>query len=113
LIGCLPVKPIDQPKILGKRVPALPEEFPLPREFLFQGSSYSHGSKEIPVVTAQGKQIQWHEGMTIKDVLTIINFDFPYIYVTLDGKIVQSRNWDTTRISDGSKIDVHAIVAGG
>ena len=65
------------------------------------------------MITAKGKQIQWYEGITIKDVLKIIDFDFPYIYVTLDGKIVQSRHWDTTRVPDGSKMDVHAIVAGG
>ena len=65
------------------------------------------------LITAKGKQIDWFEGMTIRDVLGILMFDFPYIYVTVDDKIVQSKHWDTLEIPDGSKIDVHAIVAGG
>ena len=65
------------------------------------------------MITAKGKQIEWFEGMTIRDVLGIIKFDFPYIYVTVDKRIVQSKYWDTTTIADGSIIDIHAIVAGG
>ena len=58
-------------------------------------------------------EIEWHEGMTIRQVLDIIAYDFPYFIVAVDKKIVHSGEWDTYRVPDGAVVDVHAIVPGG
>jgi thiamine biosynthesis protein ThiS len=65
------------------------------------------------MITAKGKPMEWHEGLTVEEVLKRIGYAVPSALVILDRKVVPQREWAGTRIPDGSVLDVRAMMAGG
>jgi thiamine biosynthesis protein ThiS len=65
------------------------------------------------MITVKGKPMDWHEGMTIEEVLKRIGYAVPSALVMLDTKVVPQREWAATRLPDGCVLDVQAMMAGG
>ncbi len=65
------------------------------------------------MITAKGKPLEWHEGMTVIEVLKALDFNFPFVLVKVDDQIVKKSDWETFKIPDGAKVDAIPIVAGG
>jgi thiamine biosynthesis protein ThiS len=65
------------------------------------------------LITARGKEIVWHANMTLSSVLKEIGYLIPGIFVLVNDEKVRRDRWDTYRVPDGAKIDVHRIAAGG
>jgi thiamine biosynthesis protein ThiS len=58
-------------------------------------------------------KVEWHEGMTVQDVLDAMGFDYALITVTLEGKLVPEHDYPTRAVPDGSKVGVFHLAHGG
>ena len=57
--------------------------------------------------------VQWHDGMTIRDLLTTCNFTFPLINVTVNGVLIPKEEWDTFTLQDETSVRVIHLITGG
>ena len=65
------------------------------------------------MITAKGKRLDWHEGLTVRDVLDTLGYNFPSVLVRVNGVVVRRKSWDSTVVPDESEVEVRPIVAGG
>ena len=65
------------------------------------------------MVIAKGKPIEWHEGLTVRELLRILDYEFLLVLVRVDGLVVKKRDWESFVVPDGAQVDVQPIVAGG
>ena len=65
------------------------------------------------MITARDREIEWYEGMTVSDVLKVLNLRFTFLLVKVDNQIVKKKEWESFKVPDGSRVDAHPIVAGG
>ena len=65
------------------------------------------------MITAKGKELDWHEGMTVRDVLDALGYTFPLVMVRVDGQRVKKSQWETFVVPDRASIEVQPVVAGG
>ncbi len=65
------------------------------------------------MIEVDGKQMQWHENMTIASLLeSLNNIEFCAV-VRINGKLISSPKFIETIIKDNSKIQLLPLVAGG
>ncbi len=57
--------------------------------------------------------IDWHEGMTISDLLIELDDPHPYAVVRINKTYVSRPNFDKTTIPDNSEVFLIPMVAGG
>jgi len=57
--------------------------------------------------------IEWHEGMTISDLLDKIEDTHPYAVVRINQTYVSRPNFDKTTIPDNAQVFLIPMVAGG
>ena len=57
--------------------------------------------------------IEWHPGMTVRDMLKACNFTFPLINVTLDGTLIPKEEFDTFTLKDEANVRVIHLITGG
>lgn len=57
--------------------------------------------------------LPWREGMTVRDVLTAMNYTFPQIIVVINGDVVRHDAYDTTTVPDNADVRVVHMIAGG
>jgi len=57
--------------------------------------------------------IDWHEGMTISDLLIEINDPHPYAVVRINQTYVSRPNFDKTTIPDKAEVYLIPMIAGG
>jgi thiamine biosynthesis protein ThiS len=65
------------------------------------------------MIRAKDQEVQWHPGLTIKEVLELLGYPNRLVYIRINGKRVSVREWDTYEIPDGAKVDVFPVVLGG
>ncbi|UCF97889.1 MAG: sulfur carrier protein ThiS [Spirochaetaceae bacterium] len=65
------------------------------------------------MITAKGKQLQWHEKLTVREVLDTLGYNFPSVLVRVNGTIVRRKEWDSSIVPDEAEVEVRPIVAGG
>jgi sulfur carrier protein len=65
------------------------------------------------MITANGKQLSWHEGLTVRELLDTLGYNFPSVLVRVNGAIVRRRLWEEFLVPDAAQIEVRPIVAGG
>ena len=65
------------------------------------------------MITVAGQTIDWQEGMTISDMLDIIDDPHPYAVVRINQTYVSRPNFGTTTIPDGAEVYLIPMVAGG
>jgi thiamine biosynthesis protein ThiS len=65
------------------------------------------------MITAKGKRLDWREGLTVREVLETLGYNFPSVLVRVNGEIVRRKSWDSTVIPDEAEVEVRPIVAGG
>jgi sulfur carrier protein len=65
------------------------------------------------VVVNQRARLPWHEGMTVRDVLTQMKYTFPHVVVIIDGVVVRHDAYETTTIPAGADVRVVHLIAGG
>jgi thiamine biosynthesis protein ThiS len=65
------------------------------------------------MITIGDKQASWHEGMTVSDLLAVIDDGRFYAVVRLNGRLVSRPNFDTTPVPDNAEVVLIPMVAGG
>ena len=65
------------------------------------------------MIRTKEKQLEWHEGLTVRDVLEALGYGFPSLLVRINGTIVRRKDWDSTVVPDEAEVEVRPIVAGG
>jgi sulfur carrier protein len=65
------------------------------------------------MITAKGKRLEWHQGLTVRNVLEILGYNYPSVLVRVNGTIVRRKVWDSTIVPDEAEVEVRPIVAGG
>jgi sulfur carrier protein len=65
------------------------------------------------MITAKGKKLDWHEGLTVREILDTLGYNFPSVLVRVNGTIVRRKSWDTDVVPDEAEVEIRPIVAGG
>jgi len=68
------------------------------------------------MIKVNGKEVEWHEGMTIKSIVNILEYAewyHPILIVSLNGKHVPFKKFYETPVADGDEITVFLSLAGG
>ena len=65
------------------------------------------------MIKVSDKELTWHEGMTIADLLKEINDPHPYAAVRINNKYIMRPNFDTTTIPDNVEVFLIQMIAGG
>lgn len=66
------------------------------------------------MIKVNGEDLDWHEGMTVQDVLDAKSFTFRLISVWINGEPVPSReDYPTTAVPDSSDVQVIHMISGG
>jgi thiamine biosynthesis protein ThiS len=65
------------------------------------------------MIKVADQTMDWHEGMTISDLLNKINDPHPYVVVRINQTFVSRPNFDKTTIPDDAEVYLIPMVAGG
>ena len=65
------------------------------------------------MITVNGKETEWHEGMTVADLLKAKKYSFPLIIITINGNIVPKAKYPDTKIPDGAEVKANHLISGG
>ena len=65
------------------------------------------------MIRVADQSIDWHEGMTISDLLIEINDPHPYAVVRINQTYVSRPNFDKTTVPDNAEVYLIPMVAGG
>ncbi|MBN2384339.1 sulfur carrier protein ThiS [bacterium] len=58
-------------------------------------------------------KIEWHEGMTVKDVLNEMGYTYVLITVTVNGVLVPDEAYRTHLVPDNADVNVFHLAHGG
>ena len=58
-------------------------------------------------------RIDWKEKMTVRDVLTIMRYDYALITVTVNSKLVPEEDYETFTIPDNARVQLFHLAHGG
>ncbi len=51
--------------------------------------------------------------MTVRDVLTDMNYTFRMLVIKIDGRLVKKAEWDVAKVPAGSDVSVYHLISGG
>lgn len=59
------------------------------------------------------EELEWHEGLTVAELLTVKTYTYPHIIVSINGQVVPHDAYAETLIPDGADVRVIHLIAGG
>lgn len=59
------------------------------------------------------EKLDWHEGMTVQDVLDRMGYILPLITVSVNEHLVQEEDYATYEIPDNASVNVFHLAHGG
>ena len=65
------------------------------------------------MITVDGKERPWHEGMTVADLLKNVKNSHVYAVVRINESFVSKPNFETHQIPDQAEIILIPMIAGG
>lgn len=65
------------------------------------------------MIEVNGSKIQWHEGMTISELIKMVGLENNMLVVTVDDKLVSHKAYDNFKVPDGVKVKILAMIHGG
>jgi sulfur carrier protein len=65
------------------------------------------------MITVNGKEFQWEEGMTVARLLELKKYVYPRITVKINGQFVKDESFQDTVIHDGDDVKCIHLMAGG
>ncbi|HDZ24016.1 MAG TPA: sulfur carrier protein ThiS [Desulfobacteraceae bacterium] len=65
------------------------------------------------MIEIDGRQIPWHEGMTVAALLEEIEDAHHYAVVRLNGRLISRPNFEKTPVPDSAEVILIPMVAGG
>jgi len=64
-------------------------------------------------IEVNGREIEWVENETIKQLLRRMRYTFPLVVVKINQKVVLRKDFSDTIVPDKSLIDVIHMISGG
>lgn len=58
-------------------------------------------------------QLNWQSGMTVNDVLKMMNYDYSLISVYIDEEYVPEEEYNSSVVPDGSSVQIIHLAHGG
>jgi sulfur carrier protein len=65
------------------------------------------------MITVNGTPIEWHEGMTVADILKARNYIFRMIAVQVNDQLIKRGTYDKATVPDGADVQVIHMISGG
>lgn len=65
------------------------------------------------MITVNGEQMEWREGMTVADILKARNYIFRMIAVQINGDLIKRGTYDKVAVPDGADVQVIHMISGG
>lgn len=65
------------------------------------------------MITVNGDKLDWHHGMTIRDILNAKNYIFKMLVTKVNGTLVKRIDYDTTTVPDQADVKVIHLISGG
>lgn len=65
------------------------------------------------MIYLDGKEMSWHEGMTVADLLKQMSDSHSYAVVRVNDMVVSRPHFDTHQIPDQAEISLIPMIAGG
>lgn len=65
------------------------------------------------MITVNGDQMEWTDGMTVADLLARRRFIFRMLVVTINGHLIKRDHYQTTLVPDGADVQVIHMMSGG
>ncbi len=64
-------------------------------------------------LVVNGDPLDWHEGMTVRDVLKAKNYIFKLLIITVNGTLVPRGSYDEAPVPAGADVKVVHLISGG
>ena len=65
------------------------------------------------MITVNGNQSEWEEGLTVKELLKKENYTFRMISVWINDQPVEKKDYPSRLVPDGAKVQVIHNISGG
>jgi sulfur carrier protein len=65
------------------------------------------------MILVNGDPLDWKDGMTVRDVLTLKRFTFPMLVITVNDSVINRRDYDAALIPEGANVKVVHLMSGG
>ncbi len=65
------------------------------------------------ITVNQRDEVEWREGMTVRDLLKKLKYTYPHIIVRINGDLVRDEDFKTTTIPDEAHVQLIHLIAGG
>ncbi len=65
------------------------------------------------MITVNGHRIDWHEGMTIREILQVMKYSFRLLVIKVNGQLVKREAYDSTTVPDEAEVHVIHLMSGG
>jgi sulfur carrier protein len=64
-------------------------------------------------LVVNGDPLDWHEGMTVRDVLKAKNYIFKLLIITVNGTLIPRGSYDEATVPAGADVKVVHLISGG
>ena len=64
-------------------------------------------------ITVNENIVEWHENLTVTELLKIMKYTFPMLIVKVDGEIVKKNQYGLFLIPEDSDVKVIHLMSGG
>jgi len=64
-------------------------------------------------ITINGNEQDWHDGMTVRDALKMMNYTFPMLVTKINGELIPRKDYDTAVIPEGAEVMIVHLISGG
>lgn len=65
------------------------------------------------IITVNGNVIDWFEGMTVTDVLSVMNYTFKLLVIHVNEDVIKRDEWPETKVPAGADVKVIHLMSGG
>lgn len=65
------------------------------------------------MIRVNGDPMAWQEGLTVSEVLTAKKYVFPLLVISINGDLIDRKDYPTTTIPDGADVKVIHMLSGG
>jgi len=65
------------------------------------------------MLTVNGKEIEWSEGITVSDLFKIMDYDYALIVVSVNDQTIHKDSYQSFVIEDHSTVSIMHICHGG
>jgi len=67
----------------------------------------------MKMITVNGNQVEWEEGLTISQLLKKMNFTFHMLVIKINGTLIKKDSYETAVVPDGADVSVIHLISGG